>query len=214
MSIASNGKRLDKIDRQLTPKQWAIRLADEMRQYASEEDFLRAIAKGTYQQSPFIFPFYELGKQAAERWPVPSPENHHSAAILNQKLRGEFHVLKIIIVKANQTIKSKGEMCWMKNALQLSKLQAMTLRDAFEQFARSVATYIGVKELSMDAGIAELNPPSLLRNWADKAAMLLTEIVGYKAAIQIIQERYFGNHPILFKDTERHLKPQSRACAM
>ncbi len=59
MINSTNSKRLDNIELKLTPKQWAIRLADEMRRYASEED-LKAIAKGTYRQSPYIKPFYAL----------------------------------------------------------------------------------------------------------------------------------------------------------
>ena len=53
MNNTAKSKRLDKIELQLTPKQWAIRLADEMRRYPSQKDFLKAIGKGTYRQSPF-----------------------------------------------------------------------------------------------------------------------------------------------------------------
>ena len=41
MNNTAKSKRLDKIDLQLTPKQWAIRLADEIRQYPSQEDFMK-----------------------------------------------------------------------------------------------------------------------------------------------------------------------------
>ena len=46
MNNDANSKRLVNIERQLTQKQWAIRQADEMRRYASQEDFLKAIGKG------------------------------------------------------------------------------------------------------------------------------------------------------------------------
>jgi hypothetical protein len=47
MNNTAKSKRLDKIELRLTPKQWAIRLADEMRRYPSQGEFMKAIAKGT-----------------------------------------------------------------------------------------------------------------------------------------------------------------------
>ena len=47
MNNDAKNKRLDKIELHLTPKQWAIRLADEMRRYDSQQDFLKAVGKGT-----------------------------------------------------------------------------------------------------------------------------------------------------------------------
>ena len=63
MNNWAKSKRLDKIDLQLTPKQWAIRLADDIRRYPSLEAFRNGIAKGTYRQSPSIAPFFSLANR-------------------------------------------------------------------------------------------------------------------------------------------------------
>jgi hypothetical protein len=62
MNNAGKSKRLDKIELQLTPKQWAIRLANEMGRDPSQEDFHRAMCNGTYRQSPSTKPFYALAE--------------------------------------------------------------------------------------------------------------------------------------------------------
>ena len=97
MNNSAESKRLDKIELQLTPKQWAIRLADEGRRYPSLEAFMKGIAKGTYRQSPFAAPFYWLPEQANERWPKDARREFE----LSNKLRMEFQALKTLINSIN-----------------------------------------------------------------------------------------------------------------
>ena len=55
MINSAKSKRLDKIDLQLTPKQWAIRLADEIRRYPSLEAFRESgIARVLISNHPSI----------------------------------------------------------------------------------------------------------------------------------------------------------------
>jgi hypothetical protein len=109
MTNSATRKRLDKIDLQLTPKQWAIRLADEIRRYPSEEDLSMAIAEGTFRHSPFVAPFFKLGEQAEELWPGRSPEDIRARLKLNRELRGEFQALKWLINNINGAIKTTTE---------------------------------------------------------------------------------------------------------
>ena len=196
MNSTPESKRLDKIELHLTPKQWAIRLADEMRRYPSREEFMKAIAKGTRWQSPFATPFYALAAQAQERWPQRNQEHIWLAFELNRKLRTEFQALKALIDDVNTAIEIKAQTNRHKAALQLYKLQTLILQDAI--------AHTGVaKTISASPGSpARLQLISLLEDWADDSAMLLTEATAHKAAVQSVQEKYFESHPILHKDTE------------
>jgi hypothetical protein len=202
MNNDAKSKRLDKIELQLTPKQWAIRLADEMRRYASEEDFLKAIGKGTYRQSPFTKPFYALAQQAKERWPKQTPEHSFRGGELNRRLRMEFQALKMLINNINTAINIKAEMNRLKAALQLYRLQTLILKDSLG--------YSGGCETS-SPGQPRLHFLLELEEWADDSANLLTETTPYKTAVQTIQEVYFESHPILYKDNEIAFEKAIRA---
>ena len=76
MTSLSNKKRLDSLEVSLSPKEWAIRLADQMRSHPSELDFLQTIAKGTFEGSSIIHPFRALRNQAEERYPGEKPRGY------------------------------------------------------------------------------------------------------------------------------------------
>jgi hypothetical protein len=200
MYNTGKGKHLGNIERQLTPKLWAIRLADEMRRYRSEDDFLKAIGKGAYRQTPFTMPFYALAEQAHERWPEPNREHAIREIQLNCELRTEFQALKILISDVNKVIGSETQTRRLKAALQLSKLQTLILQGAI--------AHMGVAEILSDSSARAARPChfSLLEIWADNSAMLLMETTTYKAAVQTVQDKYFERHPILFKDVEAELE--------
>jgi hypothetical protein len=202
MSDEKQNKRLDKIELQLTPKQWAIRLADEMRRYPSEKDFLKGIGKGTYRQSPFTKPFFILAEQAHQRWPERNQEHSHKVSELNRTLRMEFQALKMLINNINSAIKIKAEANKLKAELLLSKLQTLILKDSL--------AHTGIVEKS-SAIQARLHLLSELEDWADDAAYLLMDTTPYKTAVQRIQESYFETHPILYKDIEMALEKAIQA---
>jgi hypothetical protein len=197
MSDEKKNKRLDKMELQLTPKQWAIRLADEMRRYPSEKDFLKAIGKGTFRQTPFTKPFFVLAEQAHQRWPDENQEHRYKESELNRKLRMEFQALKVLINNINSAIKIKAEANKLKAELLLSKLQTLILKDSL--------VHSGVGEKS-SASQARLHFLSELEEWADDAAYLLMDTTPYKTAVQSIQESYFETHPILYKENEMALE--------
>jgi type VI secretion system protein ImpG len=85
MGTSDKSNRLNEMEIQLTPKQWGIRFADEIRRYVSQEDFMKSIAKGSYRKSPFMTPFHALAEQARERWPKDNVRQFE----LSEKLRLE-----------------------------------------------------------------------------------------------------------------------------
>jgi hypothetical protein len=192
MKNSADNKRLDKIELQLTPKQWAIRLADESRRYPSLEAFMQGTAKGTYRQSPSIAPFYALAEQAEERWPKETRKEFE----LSNKLRMEFQSLKSLINNINNDFLIRAERNRLRAALQKSKLHTLILQGAF--------VLIDAPEMLAEssASLARLRHSSLLDDWANDSTTLFKEIISYKAAVQIIQENYFESHPILYKDFE------------
>jgi hypothetical protein len=200
MNNTKKGRRLNNIELQLTPKLWAISVADEMRRYRSESEFLKAIAKGAYRQTPFTMPFYALAEQAHERWPEPNREHAMREIQLNCELRTEFQALKILINDVNKVIQTKAQTRRLKAALQLSKLQALILQGAIAQ--------MGDGEILSNSStrLPRLCHVSQLENWADNSAMLLMETTADKVAVQLVQEKYFERHPILFRDVEEELE--------
>jgi hypothetical protein len=197
MSDEKKNKRLDKIELQLTPKQWAIRLADEMRRYPSEKEFLKAIGKGTFRQTPFTKPFFVLAEQAHQRWPDQNQEHRYKETELNRKLRMEFQALKMLINNINSAIKIKADGNKLKAELLLSKLQTLILKDSL--------VHTGVVEKS-SPNQSRLHLLSELEGWADDAAYLLMDTVPYRTAVQSIQQSYFETRPILYKENEMALE--------
>jgi hypothetical protein len=201
MNNSAKSKRLDMIELQLTPKHWAIRLADEMRRYASQEDFLKAIGRDTFRQSPFIKPYYYLAKQAEKRW----PGDNRKVVALSDKLREEFHVLKTLIYDINRDILVRGEMIRLKAKLQMSKARELILKGIF--------VYSDFPEIfsAGSPGEAQHHHTSLLENWFDNSAKLFRETTAYMAAVQAVQEKYFESHPILYKDFEKAFEMTNQA---
>src|ERR1700730_16782361 len=127
MRKSPNHIRLNKIEVELTPKEWAIKLADEIHRYPCEQDFLRAVAKGNYYESPYIKPFFALAKQAEDRHSGQRPENLRARQELSRILRKEYHALKTLINNINSEVQSKTEMIQLKIDALASKLHWLIL---------------------------------------------------------------------------------------
>jgi hypothetical protein len=183
-----NNKRLDRLELELNPKQWAIKLADEMRRFPSRKDLLKSVARGTYQQSTLARPFYALAEQARERSPKGAAEIK-----LNRKLRSEFHALKALINDANDNMEINSRANRGKTAVQLFRLNSLILQDALSRTG-------GAEHMSGSS--ARLQHSSELNDCAGCLAALWIETAAYKAAVRIIQEKYFESHAILFNDIE------------
>ena len=83
-------KRLDDIERNLTPRQWVIWLAAKIRCYPSRFEFDKSIAKGTYRESPFVRPLLALQAQAEDRHSGRRPEDVSARQQLSRELRMQY----------------------------------------------------------------------------------------------------------------------------
>jgi len=233
--------RLAKIEVQLTPKEWAIRLTEEMRKHPRQEDFWRTIIKGTYRDSVIVKPFFKLAEQAEERHPGNNPTDISARNQLNRNLRREFAALRGLVWGVNDAIAYRAKSLGLRAALKLSWLHTLILLDAFGRTASKAAAlveeckaahadeeerqvmleeldayrYVSFVETPSDSlppGTGlRLRFPSLIEGWVDESSMLIMDVFAHRAAIQAVQEKYFDGCPILFRDVETRLAETIRA---
>jgi len=129
-------KRLDKIETFLTPKEWAIRLVDEIRSYPSFSDHFKELVKLPFNERPDQRAFLALKEQAGERHPGRKPGDIQVRQRLTSALWDEFHTLKLLIISVNQTMQAKLERISLEAGLKFSALHSLILEDAFAQTAR------------------------------------------------------------------------------
>jgi len=143
MTKATTTKRLGEIEANLTPKEWAIMLADEVRKYPTFDDAIKAELKTTpdkaiTQQKPFR----ALMAQAEERHPGKKPEDMAAYNQLSGKLWTDFTTLRNIIFQVNKNVTERLEVYGLKAALKMSTLQTLILQDAFGRTARKAALWV------------------------------------------------------------------------
>lgn len=206
----------------LTPKEWGIRLADDLRQHSGEADFLRAIAKGEFRDSPYVKPFYVLTQQAEERHPGSTTEEVRARHLLDRRLRTEFQALKTLIRDMNDIIGSEVEISRPKIRFQALQLREFILQDVFIRSTEEAAQLVRecktdcpnecerqliLEKLTTLASAVESRPDScsLIEDWADDTAMLLSRLSAHKAAVETIEQRYFEDHRTLSRDIEAAL---------
>ena len=236
MSTSAKAKRLSEAEIHLTPKEWAIRLTEEMREHPRQEDFWKALAKGTYRDSPVVKPFFKLAEQAEDRHPGNNPANIRLQDQLNRNLRMEFAALRGLVWNVNDTINDKAELLRLKVALKLSRLHSIILLDAFARSCSKAARGIERQKTadtdeeerqavlrnldtsmhmnfgqwpsdSLPRGHARrLHTPPLIEDWVNESTMLVMDVFAHRAALQAVQEKYFDGHPILFRDVEASLE--------
>jgi hypothetical protein len=239
MTASTKEKRLATIEVHLNPKEWAIRLAHEMRSQPSDADFVRVVADEPYREWPWVKPFFKLSEQAEAHYPGNRSENISARNQSARRLRTEFHALKKLICKANEIVTSRTETMGLKTALKLSVLHSIILRDAFERTSNRVAGWVKEKNAAnlnaeecqsvllelascTDVSFAEtlsdgrpldslcIRLHSLIEIWVDEMAMLIMDVIAHQIAVQTIQEKYFDGHPILFRDVEAKLTKTSQ----
>jgi len=216
-------KRLDRIEVELTPKEWAIRLVDEIRRHPCEPDFLRALAKGPYRESPYVKPFFMLAKQAEKRYPGQKPENEKATQKLSRDLRMEYQFLKRVINNLSQEVEIKTDKSRLKISALTCQLDGFISRSAFAVIIEKATAWVeGCKTTEADeekrllilkelakaglvAGSRELLL-SLGQDWADDAALLLRNILVHKGAVEVVQKTYFDGHAILNHRIEGELE--------
>ena len=139
----TKARRLDDIESNLTPKEWAIRLVDEIRKYPTQEAFLQAEAKaGRAEDSVLGRAYNALTDQAEKKYPDKGDNDVRAKIKLSQKLQGAYHALKLLVMEVNEDIQKRAEKAGLEAALRLSRLETTILQDAFGRTARKAAEWI------------------------------------------------------------------------
>ena len=238
MTKATTKKRLGEIEAQLTPKEWAIMLAVEVRKYPAFDDALKAGLKLPPEEAiTHQKPFKAFIEQAEKSHPGKKPEDIAAYNQLSRKLWTEFTTLRNVLFQININVTERLEVFGLKAALKLSTLQTLILQDAFGRTAKKAALWVEeyktadkdeeenrqimLKELSAytDVSFAEkltdslplgpdirLRVPSIIEEWVQDTVRLIAEVFSRRAAVKIIQDKFFDGHDILFRDTETKLE--------
>jgi hypothetical protein len=199
MMTTTAHKRLDEIETHLTPKEWAIRLVDEMRKYPDPLAHLKALAKLPLHELPVQRPFYAFEKQAGEQYPGDNPDDIRARHRLTDALWNEFHTLKLLIRQVDQTMQRKVETISLQAALQLSALHALILEDALANTAKPAVAFT---ELG--------NRETPLAEWSHEYTALLQDFYAHRAAVELIQSGHFAGHSIFYPELEAELTEAAR----
>jgi hypothetical protein len=228
MSLAAQQKRLDEIEIQLTPKDWAIRLADEFQKYNSNVDRLRAMLKCSFDDLPMVKPYRKLRAQAEQNYPGHSPEAIRARASLADALCREYHTLQLLLRIVNEAMRDKFKQSGMEAALRFSELHALIFQDATGRMVANAAAWIVrqtpadeadakqraalLNELAVftDAGLVDmpfemtafLPFPSPLAQWRHDTVAFLKDLFAHRAAVQRIQVEHLDRHSILYPELQ------------
>lgn len=182
MSLAALEKRLEAVEAHLTPQEWAIRLADEMRKHPSEAEFFKAEAQRTLAESAVMRPFHALAEHAEARHPGKRPEDWQAKRELYRRLHDEYDGLKVMLLEVNQNTRGEGRVLGYRALLNLASVPDPPFAE------RDVTIAI-----------------ELMKAWREQAVSTLEDLIAHQAAVQIVRDRYFNGHAILFKDVEELL---------
>lgn len=240
MSSSAKQKRLDKVWLRLTPKEWAIWLADQIHKYPSLDEFMRAAREVPLRDSPPFIAFLALSRQAQERHPGSKPEAIEAQRKLETTLRTDFLMLKTLLIEVNRTIRASVELNRLGAAL--STLVTMLQQGSFARTAAKCAHWIVrrgdlageeeqqmLRELGVYMDVRLVMPvrlvipltshpspdvaslfASLIEGWVNGVSALILDWFAQRAAVQVIQTKYFDNHSILFRDIEAAMDKRTK----
>lgn len=226
--------RLDEMEMQLSPKEWAIRLADEIREYPGLQAYIEAALKSPASKAALYRPYRALQELAAKHHPGRKPEDITARNQLAKKLAMEFHALKQIILDINERLLKKEEVLGLSAALRLAQLQTLVLQDAFGETVRKAALWVkeypitgaekederqtmlsemaAYPNVSLDERAVDhlpigmgLRVPSPIEDWVREAIGLITEVFACRDAVLAVQDKYFDGHDILFRGVDGQL---------
>lgn len=190
MMATANLKRINSVEVQLAPKDWAIRLADEIAKHDSWLDYSKALAKHhSIEDTLFGKPFPMLHEQAGQKYPGARPEDIRAKAHLSRQLRLEYHTLKLLLTGCNDEIAAYTEKLYLRINLHLADLKLLIILDAAIPLAG------GIKN----------NIPILKDRWIQDSEKIIAELICHESAILQIQDKYFDGHTILFKENKAFL---------
>ena len=203
-------ERLGKLEGQLTPKELAINLADDMRKHSSANEFIKAIANSTYREAPFIRPFSALAEQAEVLFPGKNPDEIRARNKLSNKLHMEVHALLGLITKINESIANKMEVAGVKAALELSTLETLIMQDAFGWIARKVALWVTAyktadadQEEERQVMLEEL-AACMNASFGERLSDSLPPETGDRLSLRSLLERWVSNATKLIADVFAH----------
>ncbi len=117
MTSLNKEKRLNKVEIDLTPKEWVIRMIEEVRKYPSGDDYYRTQSSLSWKQTIVGKAWDALDELAEARFPGTKPDDIRARNQFYKKLEAEFYTLKSLIFRANEIITSKAETAGLKAAL-------------------------------------------------------------------------------------------------
>jgi len=217
MSTTAIARRLENIEKKLTPKEWAIRLADEVTKHPTLHDYCTAeMQAGTRLQHQAEAVLLE---QAVARYPGSKFDQERPAEI--ERVQTEFGTLKHLVFRVNETMRTRMDKAAVEVALKLQALQTIILRDAFRETTRTVSEWIedqksagkttdGRRAILEALAAYQTEPdaqdyPSAAEMWAETTRALAVDLARYKAAVASLQNTYFDGHGILARDIEADL---------
>lgn len=143
MTTTTTKKRLTEIEAHLTPKEWAIIMADELRKYPSYDEAIKAALKLPPNEAVILDkPYKAFTEQAEKSHPGKKPEDIAAYNQLHRKLWIEYTTLRNILCQTNITIMERLEVYGLKAALKMSTLQTLILQDAFGRTAKKAALWV------------------------------------------------------------------------
>jgi hypothetical protein len=212
MTTTTAKKRLEEIETYLTPKEQAIKLADEMRKYPDALACMKALVKLPLRELPVQRPFYAFERQAAEQHPGDEPEDIRARNRRTHELWREFHKLKLLMRDVNRAMQEKIERIALQVALRLSALHALILQDAFAHTATNAAAFTeaGIGEPPPGSVFFQFAAPSPLTEWSQETTALLKDFFAHLAVVELVQAENLDGHPILYPELEAELTEATR----
>jgi len=234
--IATTIKRMDAVERNLSPKEFAIILADTMRKFPSNEDFVAAeLQSPSADNTTLIRPYNLLAEQVERRYGGRVPADRRRSADKEiRALQLEYHTLKHLIYFVNTVMTSKAQTAGLEAALRAQYLQAVIMQDSFSRTARKAVLWIEeyrtadreeesnrqqmIAELSayffdaevgtssVDLGSVRIDLPSQLQLWVDEIKSLVFDLYKHRDAVTIIEAKFYDGHRILAKNVEDNLQ--------
>jgi len=198
-------KRFENIECNLTPKEWAIRIVDEIRSHASEYGFYIAISNYPDKyEIPTVKPYSMMRRQVEKQHPGNRPEVIRERDRVGRKLFGEFHALKLLLFNTNQDMKNKAEIFKLKERILFWMLYTLVLK------LKSILNCEAIDDIDSNEGDPNSQLQSLVEIFLNYATDLIVESFAYEEATKLIQEKYFDGHPFLYRDIEAILMATSK----
>lgn len=215
MSISTQHERLDEIEAQLSPVEWAIVLTEEARKYPSLADFREADKKRPPCEQFYTRGFYSLRDQGHQR---------------------EYWALRKLLFYVNSTVMSNATSLRLSAELIISRLQTLILQDALGRTARDATLLIEkyktadadreehdflLKELALYPTVtfaeeaadtiprgpgSQVQCRPLIDCLGQSLMTLSLEVFLHQAVVRAVEEKHFRDHRILFRNVEAGLE--------